>query len=157
MISHHISRKIFVVNCQLIVSYKISDERYPHSISSITVLYIVLKEFMTQSHDRKNMKISDALSSENSHITYIFTWRGYIFLGSLLFMIFYWMIPSWLNHELSTLHNSTIRPIAETLFMRRIHWIQLAGIALGSIFIFLLFAIIFLINQQRQRKQYQFL
>jgi hypothetical protein len=46
------------------------------------------------------------------------------------------MIPSWLNHELSTLHNSTIRPIAETLFMRRIHWIQLAGIALGSIFIF---------------------
>ena len=88
---------------------------------------------MTKSHDRKNRKISEKLSSDNSHITNIFTWKGYIFLGSLLFMIFYWMIPAWLNNELCTLQNSSIRPIAEALFMRRIHWIQLAGIALGSI------------------------
>jgi len=94
---------------------------------------------MTKSHDRKNRKISEKLSSDNSRITNIFTWKGYIFLGSLLFMIFYWMIPAWLNNELSTLQNSTIRPIAEALFMRRIHWIQLAGIAFSSICI--LFAI----------------
>ena len=87
---------------------------------------------MSQSHDRKNLKISDELSSGSLHITNVLSWRGYIFLGSLLFMIFYWMIPAWLNRELSTLQNSAIRPIAEALLMRRIHWIQLAGIALGS-------------------------
>lgn len=88
---------------------------------------------MPQSHVQKNRKTSDALSSENLPIANTLRWRRYIFLGSLLFMIFDWMIPAWLNHELSTLQNSTLRPIAEALFMRRIHWIQLAGIALGSI------------------------
>jgi hypothetical protein len=88
---------------------------------------------MTQSRDPKNQKTSDALSSEDSPVANTLSWRRYIFLGSLLFMIFYCLIPVWLNHELSTLQNSTLRPIAEALFMRRIYWIQLAGIALGSI------------------------
>ena len=88
---------------------------------------------MPQSHVQKNRKTSDAPSSENLPIANTFSWRRYLLLGSLLFMIFYCMIPAWLNHELSTLQNSTLRPIAEALFMRRIYWIQLAGIALGSI------------------------
>jgi hypothetical protein len=88
---------------------------------------------MPQSHAQKNRKTADTLSSENLPTANILSWRGYILLGSLLFMIFYCMIPEWLNHELSTLQNSTLRPIAETLFMRRIYWIQLAGIALGLI------------------------
>ena len=88
---------------------------------------------MPQSHVQKNRKTSDAPSSEHLPIANTLCWRRYLLLGSLLFMIFYWMIPAWLNHELSTLQNSTLRPIAEALFMRRIYWIQLAGIALGSI------------------------
>lgn len=88
---------------------------------------------MLQSRNYKNREIPDAASSESLHITNISTWRAYILLGSLLFMIFYWVVPAWLNHELSTLHHGSVRPIAETLFMRRIYWIQLAGIALGSI------------------------
>jgi hypothetical protein len=88
---------------------------------------------MTQSHIHKDLKISDARSSENYPIANTLSCRGYILLGILLFMIFYWMIPDWLNHELITLQNNAIRPIAETLFVRRIYWIQLAGIALGLI------------------------
>lgn len=88
---------------------------------------------MTQSRDQKNRKAPDAPSSEGSPIANPLSWRRYIFLGFMLFMIFYCLIPVWLNHELSTLQNGTTRPIAETLFMRRIYWIKLAGIALGSI------------------------
>lgn len=95
-----------------------------------------LKKRMPQNHDIKIRKKSDARTSERMHITNRRGWKGYVILGCLLLMIFYWLIPAWLNHELSTLQNSTIRPIAETLFMRRIYWIESAGIALGSICIF---------------------
>ena len=91
---------------------------------------------MPQNHDIKIRKKSDARSSEHLHVTNTPGWKGYVMLGCLLLMIFYWIIPAWLNYELSTLQNSTIRPIAETLFMRRIYWIESAGIALGSICIF---------------------
>lgn len=91
---------------------------------------------MAQSHDRNHRKISDELVPEHSRITNLLTWKGYIFIGSLLFIVFYWMIPAWLNQELSTLQNSTARPIAEALFMRRIDWIRSAGILFGLICIF---------------------
>ena len=92
---------------------------------------------MDNRHKQKDQTISVDRSPENSGLTNILSWRGYFFLGSLLLMIFCWMIPSWLNYELNTLQNSTMRPIAETLFMRRIDWIQSAGIVLGSICMFL--------------------
>jgi hypothetical protein len=92
---------------------------------------------MTKCHDQCQRKIPDELAPVHSRITNVLSWKGYICLGSLLFIVFFWMIPVWLNHELSTLQYSTVRPIAETLFMRRSHWIQSAGIALGSICIFL--------------------
>jgi len=102
-------------------------------MNSTRALYIASKEFMPENHDRKNRGISDELSSESLHVTNIASWKRYICLGTLLFMIFYWMIPAWLNHELSALQDSTIRPIAKILFIRRIYWIQLAGIVFGSI------------------------
>lgn len=105
-------------------------------LSAIRALYMALKEFMPQNHDIKNREKSDAWPSVNLHITDTPGWKGYIILGCLLFMILYWIIPAWFNHELSTLQNSSMRPIAETLLMRRIYWIQSAGMALGSIFIF---------------------
>ena len=105
-------------------------------LSAVRALSIALKEFMPQNHDISNRKKSDARSSERLHVTNTPGWKGYVILGCLLFMIFYWMIPAWLNHELSTLQHSSIRPIAETLFIRRIYWIQLAGVALSSLCIF---------------------
>jgi hypothetical protein len=92
---------------------------------------------MANRHKQKDQKISGDRSPENSGLTNILSWKGYFLLGSLLLMIFCWMIPSWLNYELNTLQNSTMRPIAEALFMRRIDWIQSAGIVLGSICMFL--------------------
>ncbi len=88
---------------------------------------------MYQSRDHANQKFSDTLTSENLRIVHIFSWKSYIFLGALLFAIFYCLVPAWLNHQLIAIHSSTIRPIAETLFVRRIHWIQLTGISLGLI------------------------
>ena len=136
MIQHYLSRKIFVVNHRWLSITKSCAHDLPHSMNSIRALYIASKEFMPENHDRQNREISDELSSGSLHVTNIASWKRYIFLGTLLFMIFYWMIPAWLNHELNTLQTSTIRPIAEALFMRRIHWIQWAGIALGSICVF---------------------
>lgn len=110
--------------------------RWLRSINTMQDVCIALKKCMPQNHDIKIRKKSDARPSERLHVTNTPGWKGYVILGCLLFMIFYWAIPAWLNHELSTLQNSTIRPIAETLFMRRIYWIQSAGIALGSLCIF---------------------
>lgn len=59
------------------------------------------------------------------------TWKLYILLGILLSIIFYWIIPTWLNDALGTFQHSTARPIAAALFARRIYWIQLAGVILG--------------------------
>lgn len=105
-------------------------------LSTTRALYMALKEFMPQNHDIKNREKSDARPSVNLHVTNTPGWKGYVILGCLLFMILYWMIPAWLNHELITLQNSSIRPIAETLLMRRICWIQSTGMALGAICIF---------------------
>jgi len=88
---------------------------------------------MHQSRNHANQKFSDTLTSEHLRIAHIFSWKSYILLGSLLFTIFYCLVPAWLNHQLVAIHNSSIRPIAEALFVRRIQWIQLTGICLGLI------------------------
>jgi len=91
------------------------------------------QEFMHRSRDHANQKLLDVPTSDNLRIAHICSWRSYIFLGSLLFTIFYCLVPAWLNLQLLAIQSSNIRPIAETLFVRRIQWIQLTGVCLGLI------------------------
>lgn len=85
---------------------------------------------MSQSHKRTNAEFP----TPGTRLVQMHTWKVYLCLGTMLMIIFYWAIPAWLNHELGTLHNGTMRPIAAALLQRRISWIQLGGIVVGAIF-----------------------
>jgi len=88
---------------------------------------------MTLRHDQQQSPLPDELAPIRSHIHGCSTWKVYIFLATLLFILFYFLIPAWLNHELHFLQNNAIRPIAEPLLIRHIDWLQWLGITLSSI------------------------
>jgi len=90
---------------------------------------------MTHRHGQHQLPLPDNLAKARSRISS--TWKTYLFLGTLLFILFYLMIPAWLNQELNLLQNNAIRPIAEPLLMRRIDWIQWLGIILSLVCILL--------------------
>jgi len=90
---------------------------------------------MTHRHGQHLLPLPDNLAKTRSRISS--TWKTYLFLGTLLFILFYLMIPAWLNQELNLLQNNAIRPIAEPLLMRRIDWIQWLGIILSLVCILL--------------------
>ena len=91
---------------------------------------------MTLRHDQHQQLLPDNLAPVSSRI-HSGTWKTYIFLGTLLFIFFYLIIPAWLNQELHLLQNNAMRPIAELLLMRRIDWVQWLGITLASLCILL--------------------
>lgn len=135
MIFNKLSRTMRMVNDQQLPATMNGSRDHCEVLGTIRFV-CSSKEFMSKNHDIGNRKKSDARSSVSSHVNNTPGWKGCAILGCLLFMILYWMIPEWLNHELSALRNSSIRPIAATLLMRRIYWIRSAGIALGSVCIF---------------------
>lgn len=56
-----------------------------------------------------------------------------VIAGLALLMVFYWIIPSWLYQELLALQNSALRPHTQILLIKRIRWIEVAGVALGAV------------------------
>jgi len=88
---------------------------------------------MTLHHNQQQPPMPDDLAPARSRISSSYRWKAYIFLGILLFIFFYLMIPAWLNQELHLLQNNAIRPIAEPLLIRRIDWVQRLGIVLASV------------------------
>lgn len=71
--------------------------------------------------------------SDTSYIANRLSWMGAAILGFVLFVVFYWLIPMWINHQLNSLQGNMFRPMMEAVFSRRIHWIQWLGIALALI------------------------
>lgn len=88
---------------------------------------------MPLSHGRRQHPTPVNLTPVRSPIHGSGTWKTYIFLGILLYIFFYLMIPGWLNRELCVLQHNEIRPIAGPLLMRHINWVQWLGITLASV------------------------
>jgi len=84
---------------------------------------------------RRSRKRSMAgeMLSDTSYVANRLSWKGAAILGAVLFVIFYWLLPAWLNHQLNSLQGSMLRPLVEAVFAKRIHWVQWLGIALGLI------------------------
>lgn len=66
---------------------------------------------------------------DTSYIANRLPWEWTALLGVALFVIFYWLVPAWLNHHLESLQGNTFFPLVESIFARREHWFQLLGIA----------------------------
>ncbi|WP_298942732.1 hypothetical protein [uncultured Psychromonas sp.] len=63
-------------------------------------------------------------------------WWGALIFGSLSFVLFYFIIPSWLEAKLATESQNMFYPLLEAFFGRRIHWFKWTGIACGLIGLF---------------------
>lgn len=81
---------------------------------------------------RKRSMVGETLA-DTAYLANRLSWKGAAILGVVLFVIFYWAFPAWINHHLGTLQNNMFRPIFETIFARRVHWVQWLGIALALI------------------------
>ena len=71
--------------------------------------------------------------AETTSVAKRLSWKGTVILGAVLFVVFYWLVPAWINHQLNSLQGNPYRPILEAAFARRIHWVQWFGIALGLV------------------------
>jgi hypothetical protein len=54
-------------------------------------------------------------------------------MGSILFGVFYWVVPLWVQGNLEGLEGNMYRPVMENLIGRRIHWSRYLGVALALI------------------------
>ena len=63
----------------------------------------------------------------------VLPWWGATLLGLALFILFYWVLPFWLQSKLDELQGNMFKPMVEALFGRRMHLLQWIGIALGLV------------------------
>ncbi|MDP1872449.1 MAG: hypothetical protein Q8K61_12620 [Gallionella sp.] len=88
---------------------------------------------MTYRRYRRNRSNAGNVLSDTSYIANRLSWKGAAIFGIVLFVIFYWLIPAWINQQLNSLQGNMFRPMVEAMFAKRIHWVQWLGIALGLI------------------------
>ncbi len=81
---------------------------------------------------RKRSRASEALA-DTAYIANRLSWKAAAIFGVVAFVVFYWVLPAWITHQLSSLQNNMLRPMLETVFARRVHLVQWLGIAFALI------------------------
>lgn len=81
---------------------------------------------------RKRSMAGEALA-DTARIANRLSWKGAAILGAVLFIVFYWVLPAWINHQLSSLQSNVFRPMLEAVLARRMHLVQWLGIAFALI------------------------
>jgi len=56
-----------------------------------------------------------------------------LIFGLIVFTIFYFVVPSWLESKLADASDSNLYPMFESIYGRRSHWFEYLGIACGLI------------------------
>lgn len=82
---------------------------------------------------RRKRSMAGEVLADTSSIASRLSWKGSLVLGIVLFVIFYWVLPAWINHQLQSLQGNMFRPIVEVIFAKRVHWLQWLGIAAALI------------------------
>ncbi len=75
------------------------------------------------------------------------SWRKYLVLGAIGFVIFYWLVPGWIEHQTSSQAQSQFVPVIDAILGRRVRALKLVGIAIVLVCVF--FAIRNYHTQQR--------
>lgn len=88
---------------------------------------------MSKRRYRRNRSMAGSLLSDTAYIANRFSWQGAVILGVVQFVVFYWLLPEWINHQLDSLKGNMFRPMVEAVFARRVHWSQWLAIALALI------------------------
>lgn len=82
---------------------------------------------------RKSRSMAGSILSDTAYIANRFSWRGALALGVVQFVIFYWLVPGWITHQLDSLKSNIPHQIMVAAFSRRLHWFQWLAIALALI------------------------
>ncbi|MDD2934826.1 MAG: hypothetical protein PHO76_13165 [Methylotenera sp.] len=82
---------------------------------------------------RRKRSLASEVISDTTYIANRLSSIGCIVFGIFSFILFYLLIPIWLNDQLTSLQGNPYKPIVEAIFAKRIHWVQWIGIALGLI------------------------
>lgn len=81
---------------------------------------------------RKYSMAGEALA-DTAFIANRLSWKGATIFGVVQFLVFYWLLPVWINHQLDSLQDNMFRPMVEAVFARRVHWFQWLAIALALV------------------------
>lgn len=82
---------------------------------------------------RRKRSTAGSLLSDTAYAANRISWQGALILGLAQFVVFYWLLPEWINHQLNSLQNNMFRPLIEAVFARRVHWLQWLAISLALI------------------------
>lgn len=77
-----------------------------------------------------------SIISDTAFIGSRLPWWGALMFGAFTFVVFYFIIPTWLESKLASQSESMFHPMLEVIFGRRIHWSEWVGIACGLVGIF---------------------
>ncbi|WP_414931054.1 hypothetical protein [Vibrio europaeus] len=77
-----------------------------------------------------------SIVSDSVYIAARLPWWAAISFGFASFLIFYFGFPAFLESKASEMSGSAFSQAFESIFMRRIHWFELLGIACGLIGVF---------------------
>jgi drug/metabolite transporter (DMT)-like permease len=88
--------------------------------------------YRRRSRNSAGALINDAVSAGNR-----LPWWGAAIMGAMLFIVFYVLLPAWLEHLFVTnASQSPYRLLIKQIFEHRIHWVEYLGIVLGLIGVF---------------------
>lgn len=67
------------------------------------------------------------------------SWQYALLLGCILFVLFYFILPAWFTLILQEQKDNIFFPVLETVFARKLHWLQWIGITTGLIGLYFAF------------------
>jgi|GEM_PF-507144 len=89
---------------------------------------------MGRRYRRRNKNSAGALIRDSVVVGNRLPWWGAAIMGAVLFIIFYWIFPAWLenwfeSHSSQSPASNALRQVLEY----RIHWVEYLGIVLGLV------------------------
>lgn len=82
---------------------------------------------------RRRRSSASHIMADTAHIANRASWYWSAILGVVLFAIFYWAIPAWINSSVSAMHDGIYKQFFIAAIAKRAHWSQWFGIALGLV------------------------
>jgi drug/metabolite transporter (DMT)-like permease len=96
---------------------------------------------------------ASSIISDTVYIGSKLPWWGALTFGLVSFLIFYFVVPAWLESKLAAQESNRFYPMLEAAFGRRIHWFEWVGIACGLVGLFFGVRNYLLLNQAGSKER----
>lgn len=94
-----------------------------------------------------------SIISDTAFITSRLSWWGSLLFGLFSFIIFYFIVPSWLEAKMAEQSNNMFIPMLKAVFEKRIHWFEWLGIVCGLISIIFSLRSLIMTNEASSRER----